>query len=163
PRSGSWHGGSGVRERAIGPKRFVRSWVPEGPRHTAHADGTPSLGSSHSGHAKVSRFLRHHLPVRAQHVKAFLGVDGVGSKTRFLRSEESGAVLASHAEGPAYYLEIGLEALTAMLSHGVAATLAQASVAVSDVAFAFFGIPAYGEDRSLLARLDAAPAGTIPA
>ena len=96
-------------------------------------------------------------------MKAFLGVDGGGSKTRFLLIDESGVVLASHAEGPAYYLEIGLEALTAMLSHGVAATLAQASVAVSDVAFAFFGIPAYGEDRSLLARLDAAPAGTVPA
>lgn len=96
-------------------------------------------------------------------MKAFLGVDGGGSKTRFLLIDESGVVLASHADGPAYYLEIGLEALTARLSHGVAATLAQAGVAVTDVAFAFFGIPAYGEDRSLLARLDAAPAGTVPA
>ena len=96
-------------------------------------------------------------------MKAFLGVDGGGSKTRFLLIDESGVVLASHAEGPAYYLEIGLEALTDMLSHGVAATLAQASVAVTDVAFAFFGIPAYGEDRGLLARLDAAPAGAVPA
>ena len=95
-------------------------------------------------------------------MKTFLGVDGGGSKTRFLLIDDSGVVLASHAEGPAYYLEIGLEALTALLSRGVAATLAQARVAAPDVTFAFFGIPAYGEDRSLLARLDGAPTGTVP-
>lgn len=96
-------------------------------------------------------------------MKTFLGVDGGGSKTHFLLIDESGAVLASHAEGPAYHLEIGVDALIAMLAQGVAATLAQARVAVTDLTFAFFGIPAYGEDRSLLARLDAAPAGAVPA
>jgi N-acetylglucosamine kinase-like BadF-type ATPase len=96
-------------------------------------------------------------------VKIFLGLDGGGSKSHFLLIEESGAVLASHTEGPAYYPEIGLEALTALLSRGVAGTLARASVAATDVTFAFFGIPAYGEDRSLAARLDAAPAGAVPA
>jgi N-acetylglucosamine kinase-like BadF-type ATPase len=96
-------------------------------------------------------------------VNTFLGVDGGGSKTRFLLIDESGAVRASHTQGPAYYLEIGLAGLTAMLKEGVAATLAEARVAVSDVSFAFFGIPAYGEDRSVVAHLDAAPAGAVPA
>lgn len=96
-------------------------------------------------------------------MKTFLGVDGGGSKTRFLLIDETGAVLASHSEGPAYYLEIGLEALAAMLGRGVAATFAQGRLPANDLTFAFFGIPAYGEDRELLARLDAAPSGAVPA
>ena len=56
-------------------------------------------------------------------MRTFLGVDGGGTKTRFLLIDETGRVLASHLEGPAYYLEIGLEALQTMLTRGIRATL----------------------------------------
>ena len=89
-------------------------------------------------------------------MSTFLGVDGGGSKTGFLLVDESGHVLASHAEGPAYYLEIGWEAMRTMLARGIRATLDQAAVAPSSLSFAFIGLPAYGEDRRLVAALDAA-------
>jgi len=96
-------------------------------------------------------------------VKTYLGVDGGGSKTLFLLIDEQGQVLGTHTEGPAYHLEIGLEALEAMLSRGISSTLQQAGMAPSELTFAFLGVPAYGEDRSLQARLDAAPAAALPA
>jgi len=95
-------------------------------------------------------------------VRTYLGVDGGGSKTSFLLIDERGQVLASHTEGSAYHLEIGLPALEALLMRGIACTLQPASLAPSEITFAFLGLPAYGEDRSLQPKLDAAPAGALP-
>jgi len=90
-------------------------------------------------------------------VKAYLGVDGGGSKTAFLLIDESGRVLASHTEGPAYYLEVGWDALRSMLARGIGATLERASLSIASVEFAFLGLPSYGEDSHLLAQLDGLP------
>jgi len=95
-------------------------------------------------------------------VKTYLGVDGGGSKTRFLLIDTVGNVLACHAEGPAYYHEIGVPALGAMLARGIERTLQKARLAPADIGYAFLGLPAYGEDRSVLAALDAAPAAALP-
>ena len=95
-------------------------------------------------------------------MRTYLGVDGGGSKTLFLLIDETGKVLASHAEGTAYYPEIGLEALKKLLARGIGQTLRQAGLAVSDLSFAFLGLPAYGEDSTLLATLDAAPSSVLP-
>jgi N-acetylglucosamine kinase-like BadF-type ATPase len=95
-------------------------------------------------------------------VKTYLGVDGGGSKTRFLLIDAGGNVLASHTEGPAYYVEIGLPALEILLARGIERTLQRARLAPADIDYAFLGLPAYGEDRSVLAALDAAPAAALP-
>lgn len=89
-------------------------------------------------------------------MRLYLGVDGGGSKTAFLLVDESGRVLASHAEGPAYYLEIGWEAMRAMLARGIRATLDKVALPSSSLDFAFLGLPAYGEDSRLLGALNAA-------
>lgn len=96
-------------------------------------------------------------------MRTYLGVDGGGSKTFFLLIDECGKVLARHAEGPAYHLEIGLEALGTMLARGIQCTLRQGGVVASSLSFAFLGLPAYGEDRTLLPLLDAAPSPTLAA
>ncbi|HUA24437.1 MAG TPA: BadF/BadG/BcrA/BcrD ATPase family protein [Steroidobacteraceae bacterium] len=95
-------------------------------------------------------------------MKTFLGVDGGGTKTRFLLIDETGKVLASQLEGPAYYLEIGLDGLREMLTRGIAQTLREANVREEAVSHAFLGLPAYGEDSSLLQDLNDAPAQALP-
>jgi len=87
----------------------------------------------------------------------FLGVDGGGTKTDFLLIDAGGGVLARHREGCAYYLETGMDALHAMLDRGIETTLRLAAVSAEAVDFAFFGLPAYGEDSRMRDRLDAAP------
>jgi len=95
-------------------------------------------------------------------VRTYLGVDGGGSKTEFVLIDESGRVLATRREGPAYHLETGVEALKTMLASGIQATLAQGSVALSELTYAFLGLPAYGEDNRLLAVLDRAASPILP-
>jgi N-acetylglucosamine kinase-like BadF-type ATPase len=89
-------------------------------------------------------------------VKVFLGIDGGGTKTEFLLIDATGRVLATHRSGPAYYLEIGLDALREMLCAGIRATLTRASLGApfSQPDFAFIGLPAYAEDSALVRRLD---------
>ena len=94
-------------------------------------------------------------------MKSFLGIDGGGSKTHFLLIDERGRVLASHLEGPSYHLEIGIEALRALLTRGIRATLRQGGVSQRDLTYAFAGLPAYGEDRVAQSALDAAPADAL--
>lgn len=95
-------------------------------------------------------------------MKTFLGVDGGGTKTDFLLIDASGAVLASHRGGSAYYLELGLDALQAMMFAGIEATLKQAGIAAYELEYAFLGLPAYGEDRAMLTRLDGIAADLLP-
>jgi N-acetylglucosamine kinase-like BadF-type ATPase len=95
-------------------------------------------------------------------VKTFLGVDGGGTKTCFLLIDEAGRVLASHVEGPAYYLEIGLDRVREMLARGVSRTLRDGGVPEEDLCYAFLGLPSYGEDSTLLSALDAAPLQALP-
>ena len=87
----------------------------------------------------------------------YLGIDGGGTKTAFALLHADGRLLARHDSGSAYYLEAGLEGVSAMLRQGLAETLALAGVAPDAVRYAFFGLPAYGEDSALTPALDALP------
>ena len=87
----------------------------------------------------------------------FLGVDGGGTKTHFAIIDGDGNVLASHEEPSAYHLQVGFDALRAVLARGLDAVFERAQIARHDLAHAFFGLPAYGEDSAAQPRLDALP------
>ena len=87
----------------------------------------------------------------------FLGVDGGGTKTAFALVDAAGNLRARHEEGSAYYIEVGMEGVAAMLDSGCRALFAAAGVRAEDIAQAFFGLPAYGEDRAVTPALDALP------
>lgn len=87
----------------------------------------------------------------------YLGVDGGGTKTEFVLINGEGRVLGHHQAGNSYYLQIGLTGLHRVLSEGVTTVLAQAGLQSGDVTYAFFGLPAYGEDSELQTVLDNAP------
>jgi N-acetylglucosamine kinase-like BadF-type ATPase len=91
----------------------------------------------------------------------FLGVDGGGTKTAFALIDSAGRVLARHQDSSAYYIEVGMAGVAAMLARGSEALFAAAGVTAADVSFAFFGLPAYGEDRSVLPQLDALPRAVL--
>jgi N-acetylglucosamine kinase-like BadF-type ATPase len=50
-----------------------------------------------------------------------------------------------------------------MMFAGIEATLKQAGIGAYEVEYAFLGLPAYGEDRALLPRLDGIAADLLPA
>jgi N-acetylglucosamine kinase-like BadF-type ATPase len=79
----------------------------------------------------------------------YLGVDGGGTKTEFVCIDQPGAVVARHTEGTTYHLQVGLEGAVRALDAGIAAVCAQVGVRPDDLAFAFFGLPAFGEDNDI--------------
>jgi N-acetylglucosamine kinase-like BadF-type ATPase len=91
----------------------------------------------------------------------FLGVDGGGTKTAFALIDSQGTVLARHEAGSAYYLEVGMDGAAAMLAQGCGALFAASGVTAADIDFAFFGLPAYGEDRAVQSKLDALPLAVL--
>jgi N-acetylglucosamine kinase-like BadF-type ATPase len=87
----------------------------------------------------------------------FLGVDGGGTKTRFVLVDSDGKLAASH-EGPtSYHLQIGIESVRVVLADGLAALFGQAKTDGSAIAHAFFGLPGHGEDSTTQALLDGLP------
>ncbi|MFT3761447.1 MAG: BadF/BadG/BcrA/BcrD ATPase family protein [Pseudoxanthomonas sp.] len=87
----------------------------------------------------------------------FLGVDGGGTKTRFVLIDGEGRVLAQAQRGTTYHPQVGLDGVRAILADGVDDVLRQAGLRSADVDHAFFGIPAYGEDSGVAPLLQAIP------
>lgn len=95
------------------------------------------------------------------HAGYFLGVDGGGTKTAFVLTDGEGRELARHEGGSSYHIQVGFEALHALLHEGVQAVLDKAGVSAEDVAFAFFGLPAHGEDSQVQPFLDVIPEAVL--
>jgi N-acetylglucosamine kinase-like BadF-type ATPase len=91
----------------------------------------------------------------------FLGVDGGGTKTAFALVDTGGRLLARHEEGSLYHPEVGLDGAATALERGCRTLLAAVGARADDVAFAFFGLPAYGEDRAAQPLLDALPRAVL--
>jgi N-acetylglucosamine kinase-like BadF-type ATPase len=87
----------------------------------------------------------------------FLGVDGGGTKTRFALIEHHGRLLAEAQLGTTYHPQVGLDGVREVLALGVGEVLYTASITAADISHAFFGLPAFGEDGSMVPRLRALP------
>uniref|UniRef100_B0T4F6 ATPase BadF/BadG/BcrA/BcrD type n=1 Tax=Caulobacter sp. (strain K31) TaxID=366602 RepID=B0T4F6_CAUSK len=91
----------------------------------------------------------------------FLGVDGGGTKTAFVLTDRDGRELARHEGGSSYHIQVGVENLHALLQEGVHAVLDKAGASPDDVIFAFFGLPAHGEDSQVQPVLDVIPEAVL--
>lgn len=87
----------------------------------------------------------------------FLGVDGGGTKTAFCLVGPDGRVVAEARTASVYYLSEGLQIVEPLLREGIGEVCRAAGVAVSDIAYGFFGLPAYGEISADVPELDAVP------
>ncbi len=89
-------------------------------------------------------------------VSRYLGVDGGGTKTEFVCIDASGAVIARAVTGTTYHLEVGEDEAVRRIAEGVSAICTQIGATPENLDQVFLGLPAYGEDRSVDPRLDAA-------
>ncbi|MFT4256706.1 MAG: BadF/BadG/BcrA/BcrD ATPase family protein [Pseudoxanthomonas sp.] len=87
----------------------------------------------------------------------FLGVDGGGTKTRFVLIDGAGRTLALAQRGTIYHPQVGLDGVRDILADGVGEVLHHAGLRHDDIRHAFFGLPAYGEDSGIAPRLHAIP------
>jgi N-acetylglucosamine kinase-like BadF-type ATPase len=91
----------------------------------------------------------------------YLGVDGGGTKTRFALIDGDGRLLGEAELGTTYHPHVGLDGVRAILTQGVADVLGSAHRALADIGYAFFGLPAYGEDSRATAQLQGCPAAIL--
>ena len=85
----------------------------------------------------------------------WIGIDGGGTKTKFLAVSENGERLRSHISGGTYYHADGIEAVCGRLLEGISA-----GKSTEDVLGICFGMPGFGEggaaDAEAAARIRAA-------
>ena len=86
--------------------------------------------------------------------RIFLGVDGGGTKTEFVCIDGGGTMVARQIEGTTYHLQVGLDGAVRALEAGIAGVCAQIGIAPADLAYAFFGLPAFGEDSAIDPQLE---------
>ena len=90
----------------------------------------------------------------------YLGCDGGGTKTALCLVSEEGELLASLTAPSCYYLTAepgtGLARLQEVLTEAVRSLCERAGTTADRLAYAFFGLPAYGEVRADVPAIDAA-------
>lgn len=91
----------------------------------------------------------------------FLGADGGGTKTALCLLSSDGQVVAELEAASSYYFGKGIETVERVLGEGIAGVCEQAGVSPHHIAYAFFGLPSYGEVSSAIPALDAAPRGSL--
>jgi N-acetylglucosamine kinase-like BadF-type ATPase len=97
--------------------------------------------------------------------RAYLGVDGGGTKTALCLVASSGRLLASLDAPSCYYLGSatgeGVAMVARVLGEAIPAVCAEGGVDPAEVAFAFVGLPAYGEVTADVPALDVAPRAAL--
>ncbi len=91
----------------------------------------------------------------------FLGVDGGGTKTRFALMDSDQKLIGEAQLGTSYFPEVGLDGVRDVLTRGVAKLLVDAGIDATRIAFAFFGLPGYGEDSKATPVLQSLPASIL--
>ncbi|MDO9378086.1 MAG: BadF/BadG/BcrA/BcrD ATPase family protein [Nocardioidaceae bacterium] len=93
--------------------------------------------------------------------EVFLGADGGGTTTSLCVLRGDGTVLARHEAPSCYYLGQDVGLVEKVLGDAVPVVCDAAGVDPSDLTYAFFGLPGYGEVSADVALLDAAPASVL--
>ena len=105
----------------------------------------------------------------------YMGIDGGGTKTKFVLADKEGSIFASHTGGPCHYLQVGLDALTQLMDEGTESLIAAANeclgagseekICRDNIAAACAGLAGYGDvasDSELIKEAVAKGLGSIP-
>ncbi|TDD61534.1 N-acetylglucosamine kinase [Kribbella antibiotica] len=91
----------------------------------------------------------------------YLGIDGGGTKTAFALISGAGELLATSTAPSCYYLGRSIDLVDDVLRSGVGLVCAQAGIRPDQIAYAFVGLPGYGEVSSDVETLNAIPAQVL--
>lgn len=75
----------------------------------------------------------------------YLGVDGGGTKTKFIICNEKGLKISSIEKTTSHYLQIGIDNLTDFISAGINEVCLNANIVKEQISNAFLGIPGYDD------------------
>lgn len=86
-------------------------------------------------------------------MKYILGIDGGGTKTKYILSDDKGHIISEHTGPTIHYLQVGLGGLKDNLIEGISTLIQPHGIDEKDIIGAFVGTPGYGdisEDTKIL-------------
>lgn len=92
----------------------------------------------------------------------YLGVDGGGTKTAFLIIDEEANLLSYLTTETCHYMQIGMDNFQKVIAEGIKKSCSRAEITVEQIAYAFFGIPGYGENEKDSKIIEEKLAAVIP-
>lgn len=75
-------------------------------------------------------------------MKYYIGIDGGGSKTKFILTDDKGVLLASDQQPTSHYLQVGFDGVTRIIAEGMKNILKK--IETKDVLYSFAALPGYG-------------------
>lgn len=84
----------------------------------------------------------------------FLGVDGGGTKTSFVLSDEKGGIRGRFYSGGSDFISRSKTEVTEVINNGIAQACASAGISKADITYGVLGFSGYGETRSSAQELD---------
>ena len=78
-------------------------------------------------------------------MRYYLGIDGGGTKTRFVLCNEKGCTVAKKTLPSCHYLQYGLDAITSTVGAGLHDVCEQSGVALADISNCFISCGGYGD------------------
>lgn len=84
----------------------------------------------------------------------YLGVDSGGTKTSFTIINQQGELKASLKIGTIHYVQVGFDGFYNNLKKGIKLSCQKAGIKQSELDYAFFAIPAYGEIKSATEKME---------
>lgn len=75
----------------------------------------------------------------------YLGIDGGGTKTKFILCDEKGKIITSVEESTCHYLQVGFDGLTNVLKQGIENICNKTNINKEKIVSAYAGMPGYGD------------------
>lgn len=98
-------------------------------------------------------------------MKYYLGIDGGGTKTKFVIGDENRNIIGEYTGTPCHYMQCGFDGLEDLIRKGITVVCENAGISPADIAFAFAGCAGFGDIASDQPAIDRALAnafGDIP-
>jgi len=86
----------------------------------------------------------------------FLGIDGGGTKTKFILCDDKGLTKAEYTNETSHYLQVGLDGLTSCIEEGLKNISKLANIQITDISYAYMGDAGYGDVKSECPMIEAA-------
>ncbi len=98
-------------------------------------------------------------------MKYYLGIDGGGTKTKFIICNENLQLISQCTLGTCHYLQIGFDRLGELIKNGINTVCEEAAIHTDDIEHAFLGFAGYGdikEDTPKIEKAVSLAMGNIP-
>lgn len=86
----------------------------------------------------------------------YLGIDGGGTKTKFMLCDVKGKIITSVEESTCHYLQVGLSGLTNVLKQGLENICKKTNINKEEIVSAYAGMPGYGDIKGDMNKIKSA-------